>query len=149
MFAAMLKGEIAMPVPPSYAVKEVTMERNQRKTWGDGANSAKMAEYINSQRLISERNLYRVIGALESGVTDRSKIIEITGLSLSTVQKKMQELVDGGYVEKVHAGQNAVKWVRTAKALPHSYSTENSREVTSGKDCKCPVANCAICGEGR
>lgn len=37
----------------------------------------------------------------------------------------------------------------SSQHLPHQYSTENSHEVTSGKSCICPVANCSICGEGR
>lgn len=47
-----------------------------------------------------------------------------------------------------------VAWIlfkldRAGQHPPHSYSTENPLEVTPVKPCKCPVANCSICGEAK
>lgn len=108
MFASMLMGTIAVPRLPSSGVRTVSADRCSHNL--AGINSQKMAEYLSKASDKIQESRHAVYMAIKSGVTTRNEIVEKTGLSLSTVQKRLQDMLDDEVIERRGAGKTS-EWV--------------------------------------
>lgn len=69
-------------------------------------------------------------------------------MNLEDLLRMLQALAPVLLVWPVFAA--AFFWLeKMSQHSPHSYSTQDTPYRAQGNDCKCPVANCSICGEGR